>query len=373
MKIVINTRLLRKNDMDGIGWFTYNTCKHIVEHNRDIEFHFLFDTKVDEEFLFASNVTPHILFPPAKHALLNVAFFQYSVPKILNRIKPDLFISPDGNLALDYTGKQYGVIHDISFFHFPNDLKKTNAWYYNRYFPKFAHLATRLGTVSEYSKQDIITNFAIDPNKIDVLYCGINDNFFTQNKEEAVLIRKKFAEGKEYFLFVGTLHPRKNIVRLIQAFNQFKHVTNLSHKLIIVGKTIYGAEEIEVASTTSAYSSDIIFTGRQPDNIVNGLYAAACALVFVPHFEGFGIPILEGMRSGIPVITSNTTSMPEIAGDAAIIVDPYNINEIAFSMQSVATNNDLRDSLIIKGKNRVREFSWKRTSELLWDSIQKII
>ena len=373
MKIVINTRLLRKNDMDGIGWFTYNTCKHIVEQNKDIEFHFLFDTKVDNEFLFGSNVTPHVLFPPAKHAFLNVAFFQLAVPHILNRINPDLFISPDGNLALNYTGKQYGVIHDISFFHFPQDLKKTNAWYYNRYFPKFANLATRLGTVSEYSKQDIVANFAINPNKIDVVYSGINENFFTQNIEEGILIRNQFAEGKEYFLFVGTLHPRKNIVRLIQAFNQFKQTTNLSHKLIIVGKTIYGAEEIRVAATNSPYSSDIIFTGRQPDKIVNGLYAAACALVFVPHFEGFGLPLLEGMRSGIPVITSNITSMPEIAGDAAIIVSPYDTNEIAISMESIATNSALRDSLILKGKSRIKEFSWKRTSELLWDSIQKVL
>ena len=373
MKIVINTRLLRKNDMDGIGWFTYHTCKYLVQHNKDIEFHFLFDTKIDEEFLFGENVIPHVLFPPAKHAFLNVAFFQYSVPKLLKHIQPDLFLSPDGNLALNYTGKQYGIIHDISFFHFPQDLKKTNAWYYNRYFPQFAQLATRLGTVSEYSKQDIATNFSVDPNKIDVLYCGINDNFYSQDKDEAMLIRQQFAAGKAYFLFVGTLHPRKNIVRLIQAFNQFKKDTNLSHKLVIVGKTIFGADELKVAVATSPYANDIVFTGRQPDNIVSALYAAALALVFVPHFEGFGIPILEGMRSGIPVITSNTTSMPEIAGDAAIIVDPYKVNEIANAMSEIASNISLRESLIIKGKEKVNEFSWDRTSGLLWDSLQKII
>ena len=116
-----------------------------------------------------------------------------------------------------------------------------------------------------------------------------------------------------------------------------------------------------------------MFTGRQPDNIVSALYAAALALVFVPHFEGFGIPILEGMRSGIPVITSNTTSMPEIAGDAAIIVDPYKVNEIANAMSEIASNISLRESLIIKGKEKVNEFSWDRTSGLLWDSLQKIL
>ncbi len=373
MEIVVNTRLLRKNDMDGIGWFTYHTIKEIVQNNPDIKFHFLFDTHQVADFIFGSNVQPHILFPPAKHAFLNVAYFQWSVTRLLNKIQPALFLSPDGNLSLGYNGKQYGVMHDISFFHFPGDLKKTNAWYYNYYFPKFAKKATRLGTVSTYSKQDIAANFGVEENNIDVVYCGINDGIKPASEIETQTVQEKYSSGLPYFLFVGTLHPRKNIVRLLQAFAQFKSTTSHPHKLVIVGKTIYGGEEIQHTVEQSAYKTDIIFTGRLDDDTVSKLYAAAFALVFVPHFEGFGIPILEAMKSGTPVITSNTTSMPEVAGDASLLVNPLVVDDIAAAMSALADNELLRQDLISKGIVRANEFSWKKTANLLWDGVNKIL
>src|SRR5947209_1529658 len=119
MRFVVNTRLLRRNEMDGIGWFTFNTLKHIVTQHPEIEFHFLFDSGVQEEFLFGSNVIPHNLFPPAKHAILNVLWFEVGVRRLLYKLNPDLFVSPDGLLCLGWDGKQYGVMHDINYFHNP--------------------------------------------------------------------------------------------------------------------------------------------------------------------------------------------------------------------------------------------------------------
>src|ERR1044071_1414052 len=113
MKIAVNTRLLRKNQMDGIGWFTFNTLQYIVKQNPHIEFHFLFDSGIENEFIFAGNIVPHNLFPPAKHALLNIVWFEWSVKRLLDKIQPDLFLSPDGILCLRWPGRQYGVIHDI--------------------------------------------------------------------------------------------------------------------------------------------------------------------------------------------------------------------------------------------------------------------
>src|SRR5438309_2716963 len=143
MRIVVNARLLRKNEMDGIGWFAFNTLKFIVRKNPEIEFHFLFDSGIDQEFIFAENVVPHNLFPPAKHALLNILWFEVSVRKVLKRLNPDLFISPDGLLCLGWDGKQYGVMHDINYFHNPADLKWSNNKYYNYFFPRFARKAER--------------------------------------------------------------------------------------------------------------------------------------------------------------------------------------------------------------------------------------
>ena len=119
MKIAVNTRLLRKNGMDGIGWFAYNTLKHIVNKNSETEFHFFFDSTIENEFLFGTNVIPHKLFPPAKHSALNIVWSEFSVRNKLKKIKPDIYFSPDGMLCLGWDGPQYGVIHDINFMHHP--------------------------------------------------------------------------------------------------------------------------------------------------------------------------------------------------------------------------------------------------------------
>ena len=181
MKILVNTRLLRKNEMDGIGWFTYNTLKEITVNHPEIEFHFLFDSGIEDEFLFSRNIIPHNLFPPAKHALLNTIWFEWSAKNLLNKLKPDLFFSPDGILCLGWDGKQYGVIHDINYEHRPKDLKLSNRIYYKYFIPRSAKKACRLSTVSEYSKNDIVNTYKINADKIDVIHLGINE-FFSSYK-----------------------------------------------------------------------------------------------------------------------------------------------------------------------------------------------
>jgi hypothetical protein len=174
LQIVVNTRLLLKDKLDGIGWFTYQTLKRITKNNPEVHFVFLFDRPYDEEFIFSDNVTPLILSPQARHPFLYHAWFQFSVKSLLNKMKPDLFLSTDGFICLGTKCKQLSVIHDINFFHHKKDLKWLTGKYYNHYFPKFAAAATRIATVSEYSKNDIVKNYKTDPSKIDVVYNGIN-------------------------------------------------------------------------------------------------------------------------------------------------------------------------------------------------------
>lgn len=373
MEIVVNTRLLRKDRMDGIGWFTYNTMKHIVSAHPEVRFHFLFDSEIEEEFIFSDNVIPHKLFPPAKHAVLNIAWFEWSVKNILNRIKPDLFLSPDGILCLGWPGKQYAVIHDINFHHNPNDLKWSNRKYYNYYFPKFAERACRIGTVSNFSKKDIVDTYGIDPAKIDVLYNGIQSFFKPVNEAVKSAVKFEYTNGDDYFLFVGTLHPRKNIVRLLDAFDRFKSETESGVKLVIAGHGMYKMDEIRAFHQSMKDPNSVIFTGRLKDSDLNNVLASALAFVFVPYFEGFGIPIIEAMQCEVPVICSNVTSMPEVAGDAALLVDPYNVDAIKTAMIKIADDGQLRKGLIQKGKERKRHFSWEKTSGLLWESLTKCL
>lgn len=373
MKIVVNTRVLRKGQMDGIGWFTYNTMKQIVRQNPQIEFHFLFDSGIDEEFVFAGNVIPHNLFPPAKHAILNVIWFEWSVRRLLKKINPDLFYSPDGILCLGWHGKQYGVVHDINFFHIPEDLKFTNRKYYNYFYPKYIQRAARLGTVSEYSKKDIVDTYKVNPHKIDVLYNGINSLYEPIEEMVKRRVREEYTGGSEYFIFVGTLHPRKNIIRLMQAFDLFKNNTSSTMKLLLVGKELFRTDEMHACKTNMLHKQDVIFTGRLAPEELKKVFAAAFCLAFVPYFEGFGIPLIEAMQCDVPVITSTVTSMPEVAGDAALLVDPYNVEDIAQAMETMVKNTALRESLIQKGRIRKSAFSWERTTNLLWESINKVL
>ena len=369
MVIVVNTRLLRKNAMDGIGWFTYNTMKYIVEKHPEITFHFLFDSGIDQDFLFGNNVVPHNLFPPAKHALLNVLWFEISCSRLLHKIKPDLFLTPDGICCLSWKGKQYAVIHDLNFLYYPKDIKLTNRLYYSHFLKKSAVVATRVGTVSEFSKQDLIKKYGVNAQKIDVLYNGINNFFVPVSDEQKIAVRNKNSDGKNYFLFVGTLLPRKNVLNLLKAFELFKNNSASDFKLLIVGKELYRTEELHTYCNSMTHKADVIFLGRLPDDQLQLVLSSAFCLAYIPYFEGFGIPIIEAMNNHIPVITSNVTSMPEIAGDSALLVDPFDINDIASAMQEVSNNEAHRKELIVKGIERARLFSWEKTADLLWQGV----
>jgi len=371
LQIVVNTRLLLPNKLDGIGWFSYQTLKRITQNNPDVHFVFLFDRDYSDEFIFSDNITPMVLGPQARHPFLYYAWFHWSVKSILNRLQPDLFLSPDGFLSPGAKCKQLPVIHDINFFHNPQDLKSLTSKYYNHFFPKYAKTATRIATVSEYSKQDISTHYLINPNKIDVVYNGINDGFKSLGESEQQKVREKYSQGKPYFLFVGSQSPRKNLNRLIAAFDVFKQQTQSDYKLVLVGAVYSNEGDVKRVIDKSQYKQDIVFTGRQPQEELEQIMASAFSLAFVPYFEGFGIPLVEAMQCQIPIISSNTTCMPEIAGDAAIMVNPFEVNDIARAMTELYQNTALRNQLIENGKQRKDLFSWDKSANLLWDSITK--
>jgi glycosyltransferase involved in cell wall biosynthesis len=373
VQIVVNTRILLKNRLEGMGWFTYQTLKHITHKNPDVHFVFLFDRNFDEDFIFSENITPIILYPQARHPFLYYAWFQHAVKNTLNKLKPDLFLSPDGFLSLGATCKQLPVIHDINFLHHPSDSKWLTSKYYNYYFPKFARAASRISTVSEYSKTDIINNYGIDKNKIDVVYNGINSFFKPLDETTKLNTKQTYSGGKNYFVNVGSLHPRKNIGNLIKAFSLFKKETNSDFKLILAGPNYWGLNQIHKIIEETNLKNEIIFTGRLEDDTLNLVLGSAVALTYIPYYEGFGIPLIEAMQCGVPIITSNVTSLPEIAGNAALLVNPFDVDEIKKAMIQLVNKPELSIELVNKGNLQKQNFSWEKSSDLLWQSILKTI
>jgi glycosyltransferase involved in cell wall biosynthesis len=373
MRIAVNTRLLQKGKLEGIGWFTFETLSRMTRNHPEHEFIFIFDRPYNPDYIFAKNVTPVIIGPQARHPFLFYIWFDFQIPKVLKKYKADLFLSPDGYLSLRTKVPQLAVIHDINFVHRPDDLPWIIAKYYNFFFPRFARIAKRIATVSFYSKEDIARSFKIDYDKIDVVYDGINQIFEPLDEIEKTRIRQKYTEGSEYFLFVGALHPRKNISGLLLAFDTFKMETTNKIKLIIVGGEMHKTGDIFETYENMRFKDDVIFTGRVSTEDLHDIFGAALALAFVPFFEGFGIPVVEAMSAGIPVICSNTTSIPEVGGNAVLYADPKKIDQIADAMIKLANDEELRDTLIKKGFEQKKKFSWDETARLLWTSVERTL
>ena len=373
MKIAVNTRLLLENKLEGIGWFTYETLSRIVKQHPEIEFYFFFDRPYSKKFIFSDNVKPVILNPPSRHPLLWFIWFEYSVRNKLKKIKADLFLSPDGYLSLSSPVKSISVIHDLNFEHFPEQFRWSYRKYLLYFFKRFARRADRIVTVSEYSKQDIVRTYKINPEKIDVAYNGANPIYSPLNIREKIEAREKFSNGSPYFIYIGALLPRKNVARLLQAFDIFKNKTESDVKIILVGAKMFNTVDIEKTYSSMKHKADIVFTGRLSPGDIEKALGGALALTYVSYFEGFGIPLVEAMYAEVPVITSNATSLPEVAGDAGLIVDPFSVESIAGAMIRIYNEVPLQQSLIEKGRIQRQKFSWDKTADQLWQSIVKCL
>ncbi len=373
MVIVVNTRLLVPDRLDGIGRFTFETLQRITQAQPNSHFVFLFDRKIHEDFIFSENITPVKLFPPARRPWLFNAWLNYSVAGVLRDLQPALFLSPDGFLPLKGKTPCLPVIHDLNFEHYPEDLPVNIKNWYKKKFPLFANRATRIATVSAFSKNDIASKYNIEKNKIDVVYNGAAHGFQPLTEVQILETRKKITGGAPYFLYIGALHPRKNLERLVRAYGEFRRKNDSQTKLVIAGENYWKYSGLQNAIDSVPDKNEIIFTGRLPETELYLLTGAALALTYVPYFEGFGIPIIEAMACDIPIITSNVTAMPEVGGDAVLYVDPFSEESISSALALIDKDESLRNNLIAKAKIQRENFSWDKTAHALWTSIEKTV
>ena len=354
--------------MDGIAWYSYEVLKRMVASHPEHEFIFFFDRKYDSEFIFADNVKPVVVNPQARHPFLWVLFFEIGIRKALKREKIDVFFSPDGWLCLGTKVKTLNVIHDLNFVHYPEFSSFWCRKYYRFFFPRFARKADAIATVSQFSKDDIVESYKIDPEKITVTHNGIAEDFFELSQEDKLSTRQKITNGIPYFVFVGTANKRKNINRILNAYELFRQKGHQA-KLVFAGMNKYWDKEMQSALKQMNFSDDIIFTGYVSTEDLNKIISSSYALLYPSLFEGFGVPILEAFACGVPVITSHVTAMPEVAGDAALLVNPFSTEEITTAMENIFTNDNLRCELTRKGKERLKLFRWEDSAERLFSVI----
>ncbi|GAB2779823.1 glycosyltransferase involved in cell wall biosynthesis [Hymenobacter luteus] len=374
MEIAVNVRFLLPGDkLEGIGRFTLETLRCLVQQHPEHTFHFLFDRAFDERYRLGPNVVPHVLAPPARHPLLWVAWFEGAVARWLRRHRPAVFLSPDGYTTLRTHVPRVTVIHDLAFEHFPEDVNRLVLKYYRYFTPRFARASRRVVAVSEATRQDLMQTYGVAPEKISVVYNAADRHFRPQPAAVQLATRERFSAGKAYFLFVGALQPRKNLVNLLRAFDAFKTSTGAPVKLLVVGRTAWKAGPIFEVYQQMRHRSDVHLTGRVTDAELVELYAAALATCYVPYFEGFGIPVIEAQACACPVITSSCSSLPEVAGGAARLVDPFSVASIAEGLGEVYASESYRAELTERGLRNVERFSWEESARRLWLEIEACV
>ncbi len=354
MRIGIDARKL--HDF-GIGTYIRNLLRELAQMDHDTEYVIL--SRPDDD---AAVRALGENFRPVSETAGNYSFGeQIAIPRALKREKVDLFHAPHYVLPPLVPCPSVVTIHDCIHLMFPQYLPNRWALAYARTSISLAaKRSTRVLTVSESSKRDIQRFVDIEPGKIDVIYNSYDPRFGIEPDEETVhRVRERYQLQSEFVLYAGNVKPHKNLERLIEAFDIVRG-RGLDHlKLVLIGDDISKYTALRRAVHKHQLHNYVRFLGYLPEETLAVMYRLAGVFVFPSLYEGFGLPPLEAMASGTPVVTSNVSSLPEVAGDAAMLVDPYSAEAIADGMYRVLTDNDLRTALRQRGPARARQFSWE--------------
>jgi glycosyltransferase involved in cell wall biosynthesis len=281
--------------------------------------------------------------------------------------KINVFFSPTHYLPLHVSAPSAIAILDVSYLYFPDLFKKKDLYQLKIWGRYSIKKATKIITISKSSRNDIIKAYGVNESKIAVVYPGVKPVLDTKFMDREELAKKFNIEGG-YVLFVGTLQPRKNVGKLIEAFSKLKN----NVMLVIIGKKGWQYEDILTAPQKFGVDNRVKFLENITDEELPSFYKHAKCFVLPSLYEGFGLPVLEAMQYGCPVITSNTSSLPEAGGDAALYVDPNNVNDIAEKIEHVLEDEKLRGEMIKKGYEQVKKFSWKKAAKQTLETLEGI-
>jgi glycosyltransferase involved in cell wall biosynthesis len=356
VRIAIDARKL--HDF-GIGTYIRNLLRHLARIDRENEYVLLCQAP-DMGIVDTLGENFRAVLEPAPNYSLSE---QVHVPWVLMRERPDVFHAPHYVLPVAVRCRSVVTIHDCIHLMFPQYLRNRAAYAYARgSMWSAARRSDRILTVSEASKRDILRFFNVRPDKISVVYNGIDERFWIEPPpEEIARVRERFQLDHGFVLYAGTIKPHKNLVRLIEAFAALRKGEFEDLKLLIIGDEISKLPALRRAVHSHKLHKHVRFLGFLPDETLAALYRLAAVFVFPSLYEGFGLPPLEAMASGTPVVTSNVSSLPEVAGDAAVLVDPYDVASIVDGVRRVLMDPVLAGDLRRKGLARARDFSWERS------------
>jgi len=370
MKIAIDARKWRDY---GIGTYVRNLVRHLARLDRETTY-FLFCDRADQATLrdLAEN------FVPVVEDSAGYSFREHvSIPFHLRRLGVDLLHSPHYVVPLLCGRHVVVTVHDCIHLLFPEYLPNKLALQYARYMMGSAIDKSRMVfTVSEASRRDILRfHPGADPDKVQVVPNAIDDAILEDpGEEEMERVSERYQIRGRFVLYAGNIKPHKNLSRLIAAFALLKQRAGHEDlKLLIIGDEINRYGSLRRSVESAGIRQDVRFFGFVPDRTLAALYRLASAFAFPSLYEGFGLPPLEAMACGTPVVTSRLSSLPEVVGDAAVLVDPYSVEDIADGLARVLSDGELRTTLIARGRVRARSFSWERSVAAIHNGYMKVL
>lgn len=368
MRIAVHAKVLSETRPVGIGIYTYNVLKAISKLDYKNEY-VLYSNEPIVQKIEASNFKEKLINFPGGWTYLRFPF------EFIDN-KYDLLFMPKEVVPPFKRPKTVIVCYDLGLIRDPKERVPLSARLHYLISVNYAFkVADRIIAISEATKKDLVEKCKINPEKITVTHLGYDEGLYKQSSDANLIkkVKEKYGISKNYFINTSSLlWHRKNVTGLIKAFNLVKPKGG-GLQLVITGKKGESYEEVESLISSLGLQKDVILTSYIPVEEMPVLLSGAEALVFPSFYEGFGLPLVEAMACGCPIITSNISSLPEVAGDAGILVDPYNTQQIADAMGKVLTDPDFSEKMRQKGLIRAKNFSWEKTARLTLDVFEKLL
>ncbi|MHB8793800.1 MAG: glycosyltransferase family 4 protein [Thermoleophilia bacterium] len=312
---------------------------------------------------------------PAGGPVRGLVWEQTVLRRMVKKAGVDVLFSPANVAPLYPPSPSVVTIHDLSFLLFPEYFSRSFGMYYRNIIPKIVEQAAAVITDSASSKEDLVTHLGVAPEKITAIHLGVSADFRQRvKKDDLEIVRLRHGLPSKFFLSVSSLEPRKNLANLVKAYRLLPAEVSAEHKLVLVGAGNRLFSDPGLADVIDRLpSGSVVAPGYIPEEDLPSVYRMATALVFPSIYEGFGLPVLEAMAASTPVIASNRSSLPEVAGTAAALIDPDSLEEIAAAMELLAGDSGTRNLLIERGKKRAGQFTWEKTAEQTLEVLRGVI
>lgn len=365
MRIGFNCRFMHAEHVTGVERYARNLLFSLIESGQEDEF-VLFGCKDRQPNIPAHNKISFAGSCAFSSALRRQMWEQFTLPGLAKRSGIDLLINPT-NTAPVFFGRNVMVIHDLAFLEYPEWFDSNFVRLYRNIIPRAAKRARMIVTISEFSKDRIVQLLKIPPKKVHVIYQGADPAFCPASEDEVERAMVKFGITRPYVLFVGSITPRKNLSSAMEAFGLIKTGAAAMHTMTVVGVNSYQFPKVNI---TGKAANGIRAVGYADDRDLPGLYTGADVLVYPSLYEGFGLPPIEAMACGTPVVTSNRSSLPEAVGDAALTVDSKDTKALAEAMERIITDVNLSADLQKRGFQHIKQFTWQRTAKQMLEIIK---